>query len=360
MRRLPWLPAAIVSSGKLLIYGGNSGKFLANARPSSRFSQSHRILPNRKMATATSPLGNLESTTSTNPSYRENILAKSWTIVARGYEESFVPRFAAWTHDALAALNKALEIGADDSRGSPPKALVLCCGPGQELLPIAKILGPAAQVLGVDLAPGMIELAERRIEQECAHKTNTDILLSNISLQVGDAMKPPLGPYRAIFSAFGLQQLPKPIEAVKEWIEVLEKPGGVGVIIYWPPDAPEDGGPFEVWDNLLKTKLGKEESLNASPPWDEGIVAALTEAGGDVILDEYITHPISFDNAQDLFEKMPKAGPWHAMRLRRGDDFVNKMGRELQAAYPADDKPLAQKFTARMLVVRGRDQKFKP
>jgi hypothetical protein len=43
---------------------------------------------------------------------------------------------------------------------------VLCCGPEQELVPIAKIMGRGLRVLGTDLAPGMVELSRRRIGME--------------------------------------------------------------------------------------------------------------------------------------------------------------------------------------------------
>ena len=39
-------------------------------------------------------------------SWMSEILAKSWTAAAAGYNAQFVPRFAPWTADALAALKE--------------------------------------------------------------------------------------------------------------------------------------------------------------------------------------------------------------------------------------------------------------
>src|SRR3954462_7347574 len=45
--------------------------------------------------------------------------------------------------------------------GLPPGAKVLdvCCGSGASALPAAAAVGPAGRVLGVDLAPGLVERA---------------------------------------------------------------------------------------------------------------------------------------------------------------------------------------------------------
>mmetsp|Transcript_12298 Transcript_12298/g.26070 ORF Transcript_12298/g.26070 Transcript_12298/m.26070 type:complete len:321 (-) Transcript_12298:216-1178(-) len=293
-----------------------------------------------------------------NPSSdtREEILAQSWTTVAAGYEQSLVPRFASWTDDALNALRAALKDTRNDAATSchsdddPQKALVLCCGPGQELVPIAKLVGPDAFVLGIDLAPGMVEAAKRRVQAECRDNADSN----NIAIRVGDAGSPPPGPYSVIFSAFGLQQLPKPINAIKEWIKVLQ-PSGIGVVMYWSPSAPpipgEEDGPFERWSEILNKKLGKEDEDN--PPWDGDIAGAAEEAGSDILEDTYIVHSMEFANPGQFFDIMSRAGPWHAMRLRRGDEFVNDLGKEFQAMYPVGE-PLSNRFTARMLVLRRR------
>ena len=93
------------------------------------------------------------------------LLASSWTAVAKRYEEVLVHRFRPWTKDALDKLERTLVdhtnmIQASDQERS---ALVLCCGPGQELLPLAKMI-PNCKVLGTDLASGMVDRAKVRID----------------------------------------------------------------------------------------------------------------------------------------------------------------------------------------------------
>ncbi len=54
---------------------------------------------------------------------------------------------------------------------------------------------------------------------------------------------------------------------------------------------------------------------------------------------------------RDLFEGKSRAGPWHAIHLRRGDEFVNRLGAELISKYPPETT-LVHAFTARMIVAR--------
>jgi len=288
-------------------------------------------------------------------------LAESWSTISNEYEKVLVPRFAPWTQNALDALRDAVnkDTKSEPADIAPSSALVLCCGPGHELLPIAKILGPTSKVLGTDLAPGMIAAARERIELECEKEGNI-IYKECITTEVGDAQDPPGagGPYHVIFSAFGLQQLPRPISAVESWFDRMQ-PGGICVFIYWPPHPPkitgEDDSPFEVWGDLVKRKLGKE---NKEDPWDENIQAAIAAAGGEIMHDESIVHDICWKNAKDLFDGMSRAGPWHALRLRRGDEFVDSLGKELISLYPPESS-LTDKFTARMIVARRQAEQSK-
>ncbi|KAL7529277.1 hypothetical protein ACHAWF_005656 [Thalassiosira exigua] len=294
-------------------------------------------------------------------SFRTNILSESWSTVSNEYERVLVPRFAPWTEDALDRLRSNVENDTKRSEdetepSSKSRALVLCCGPGQELLPVAKITN--GHVLGTDLAPGMIDVARRRIEAECNAKGNARYR-ELVSAEVADAMDPPAGPFDVIFSAFGLQQLPKPVEAVETWTDRL-RPGGVCAFIYWPPVPPRkegEQGPFGLWQRLVQKKLGRE-TKEEDAPWDENITAAVAAAGGEIVEDRLISHEMRWRDADEFFCGMSRAGPWHAMRLRRGDDFVDELGRELLSFYPRDTA-LCHEFTARMIVARSQRETSK-
>jgi SAM-dependent methyltransferase len=259
------------------------------------------------------------------------LLASSWTSAADGYDELFVPRFAPWTRDALAALT------AHVASLPPGGAMVPCCGPGQELPALAEMLGTERTIIGIDLAPGMIAIAKRRANACGAH----------VSAIVGDAMQPPPGPHAVVLSVFGLQQVPDPVAALSAWVGSLA-PGGVAVVCFWPGTV-EDDGPWARWGSLLKSKVGS--SKRGPEGWEAALALAAEAVGGEVLEDCLIAHEISWDNPAAFWEGMTRAGPWHAQRLRHSDDFVDGLKEEFCEAY-ASDEVVAHSPNARMLVVR--------
>lgn len=56
---------------------------------------------------------------------RLRLLARSWTMVAEGYDKSFSSRFAPWQHDAIAQLQAVLPAGGSGTIAVP------ACGPGR-------------------------------------------------------------------------------------------------------------------------------------------------------------------------------------------------------------------------------------
>jgi SAM-dependent methyltransferase len=255
--------------------------------------------------------------------------------------------------------------------------VVPCCGPGQELGPIAALFPEGGrQVIGVgelvrcirypsvtqpkivssltctvnllpptwwsnaDLAPGMVEIATQRAQEAGEH----------VSAVVGDAMVPPPGAHAAFLSVFGLQQLPDPVAALGAWVGALA-PGGVAVIIYWPMGSGvETKGPWAHWGQLLKSKLGAA-ARRGTAGWEDALAGAATAAGGTVLENCSIAHEIKWLTPAVMWEGMTRAGPWHAQRLRRGDAFVDGLREEFCAAFPADE-PITHTPSARLLVVK--------
>ena len=50
---------------------------------------------------------------------------------------------------------------------------------------------------------------------------------------------------------------------------------------------------------------------------------------------------------------MTRSGPWHAQRLRRGDEFVDGLRSEFEAKYEAG-QPIVHTPSARLIVVRRK------
>src|SRR6187397_1415378 len=134
------------------------------------------------------------------------------------------------------------------------KVLDLGCGDGTTALPEARL---GADVLGVDIAPNLVEAGRRRAAAEG---------LSNCRFQEGDATNLEGLADRSfdlVVSMFGAMFAPKPFDVAKEMVRVT-RPGGRIVMGNWIPNDP-----------TLVAQILKISSAY-SPPTPEGFVSPMT------------------------------------------------------------------------------------
>ena len=243
------------------------------------------------------------------------ILRESWTKVAAGYRNIFVPRFSPWIKDAVQAL----------ARAAPPcdgTVFVAGCGSGEEVVSAAKLL-PDHNFEAFDLADGMVA-----ISQELIHSNG---LSKRVKVAIGDATSVPLRlqPVSGILSCFVLQQMPRPAQVVASWTRSLA-PNGVLCVCYWPNEV-ESEGP---WRRMMDIDPPKSKEDD----WERDIPALALRDGAEIISDQRISHTIDWDSAEafwtgslysapcgkrsDLFflPAMTEAGPWNARLLRLGEE----------------------------------------
>jgi hypothetical protein len=142
------------------------------------------------------------------------------------------PRFQPWIRQIIQELSQRA------AKMPPGSIIVPCCGSGQELVQLHEALATKRTIIGIDLAPGMVEVAQQHIRQACAAGTIWGRQLlqcirvraapdrrarppalarreagceAHVSARVGDAMAlhgdASLQPVAAVMSCFGLQQL---------------------------------------------------------------------------------------------------------------------------------------------------------
>lgn len=99
------------------------------------------------------------------------------------------------------------------------RVLDVGCGPGTSSMLLAKLVGPAGNVVGIDIDANMIRLAQERAQKEQA--SNVELVCANIS----DAMKLG-GHFDAIVGRRVLMYVPNVVEALRRLHDVL-KPGGI-------------------------------------------------------------------------------------------------------------------------------------
>jgi ubiquinone/menaquinone biosynthesis C-methylase UbiE len=103
------------------------------------------------------------------------------------------------------------------------------CGAGAVTLPAARGVGSSGSVVGVDIAPLMVERTARTAEGEG---------LRNVTVLVGDATAPPVeGPFDVVASSLVLFFLQDPAAALRSWLDLLRLGGRLGVVTFGPQDA---------------------------------------------------------------------------------------------------------------------------
>jgi ubiquinone/menaquinone biosynthesis C-methylase UbiE len=102
------------------------------------------------------------------------------------------------------------------------------CGPGAVALPAARAVGGSGGVVGVDIAPGMVQ----RLAGTAAGEG-----LGHLSAVVGDAAAPPVdGPFDVVASSLVLFFLADPAAALRSWHGLLRPGGRLGVVTFGPQD----------------------------------------------------------------------------------------------------------------------------
>ena len=173
--------------------------------------------------------------------------------------------------------------------GLKPGAQVLdvCCGSGASALPAAERVGPSGDVLGLDLADRLLELARAKAGQR---------QLTNARFAIGDleALAPDLGDFDTVVCVFGIFFVPDMARAVAGlWSHV--RPGGSLAITTWGADTFEPAN-TAFWEAVRQEAPELHKAFN---PWDriatpEGLSAIFEAAGvADVVItSETGSHPL--------------------------------------------------------------------
>jgi ubiquinone/menaquinone biosynthesis C-methylase UbiE len=136
------------------------------------------------------------------------------------------------------------------------RVLDVCCGTGASALPAAETVGPTGEVVGVDLARELLELARAKAVRQ---------RLANIQFEVGDmlSIRFPVESFDAVICVFGIFFVPDMVIAVSElWRRV--RPGGRLAVITWGPNFFEPGS-NAFWRSIMDVRPDLYKGFN---PWD--------------------------------------------------------------------------------------------
>lgn len=134
--------------------------------------------------------------------------------------------------------------------GPGDRAVDICCGTADMLIGMARLTGASGRAVGVDFAPGMLWLAARRLSKTaCA---------SGASLVCGDAEALPLraDSVDAAMFAFGLRNVPRPDEALREAHRVLRPGGRLVVLEFGVPRGRALRAVYDLYSRTIIPRLG--------------------------------------------------------------------------------------------------------
>jgi len=134
--------------------------------------------------------------------------------------------------------------------------LDVCCGSGASALPAAEAVGPEGNVIGVDLATQLLDLARTKAIQR---------RLSNIEFEVGDilSMRFPIASFDAVVCVFGIFFVPDMTRAVSELWSRIRSRGKLAVTTWGRNFCEPANGAF--WDSIKDVRPDLYKGFN---PWD--------------------------------------------------------------------------------------------
>ena len=159
------------------------------------------------------------------------------------------------------------------------------CGAGAVTIRSAHAVSPGGQVIGVDLAHGML----RRTAAEAA-----GCGLDNVTVRRGNASRPPFAPgsFDAVLASLVLDLLPDPGATLRRWREIL-RPGGT-VAFSWGTRPDSRWSPvFAAVDAYVKRADGFESDVGR-PGSPEEMTAMLDAHGYTGIRTSTHTVPVRY------------------------------------------------------------------
>jgi len=176
------------------------------------------------------------------------------------------------------------------------KILDVACGIGIPSLHAAELVGPHGLVIGIDLAPGMIEMARSRAAEKG---------LKNIEFREADAESLPLEDrsFDAVLCHLGLIHFTDRVRALKEMWRVLKTEGQLAISLWSTPDRTRVIGIVskcvaELWPAVV---------IPGAPTWfdfgQEGALEKiLIDAGFKDIKTGRFDYPLEVKNREDYWQ----------------------------------------------------------
>lgn len=230
----------------------------------------------------------------------------SWGAAAETYGTQMVRFLTPLTERVLALL--APQAGQ--------KILDVASGPGEPALSIAKALNGTGQVIGTDLAEGMVAQARKRA-QAAGVKNIEFRQMDAEALQFSD------GFFDGVTCRLGLMIFPHPHHALQEMQRVLT-PGGKAVVVVWGSE--EKAGLTQLFRQVTEEYFPQTKIPGAPSPFAFGqptaLKQALTKAGFVKVQTQAFTVTPSFAQPENLWNAFRDGSPLKVLLAQASADAV--------------------------------------
>lgn len=230
-------------------------------------------------------------------------MATPFDRAAKRYIEEWVPRFVPYHLDLVREL--ALAQGQ--------RVFVARCGPGAEVLAVARAVGDRGLVRATDPSADMVHVCDEQVKQAG---------FPNVVCEQADAADTGEGGWNAIVCAFGLWTVRDRPAVLKGWAESLAPHGKLGVLTFGPPD---ESDPFEILARSLRElepdAVTKPPRIEASR---ESFAKTFEDGGLALVRHTLLRHTVSFPTAEDFVAAIREGRTWRNVFEELGPE---RMGR---------------------------------
>lgn len=258
-----------------------------------------------------------------------NVSSNEDTEFVRFWNSVLAPKFIRFKHVLVGGLthhSEAVFPSLPVREGD--RVLDVGCGFGDTAIKLARLVGPAGEVIGVDCCDAFLEIAQKEIAASG---------LSNISLMRGDAeIALPKGEYDFVFARFGTMFFANPVAGLRNMRRAL-KPGGRMVHIVWRRRADNP------WLSMAKDVVlqflpepGADAATCGPGPFsmanEEMVRGMMKTAGYDEVAFRRVDAPVLIGNdVKDAIDFQLAIGPAGEVYREAGEEAEQKLG-EIEAA----------------------------
>ncbi|MBI4308590.1 MAG: methyltransferase domain-containing protein [Chloroflexi bacterium] len=202
------------------------------------------------------------------------------------------------------------------------RVLDVATGTGAAARRAARLVGPTGYVVGVDRAPGMLEVA-RRVARSLGlgHVDLREMDATNLSL--------PDASFDVVLCAIGLAEFPAADRALREMVRVLVPDGRLVVSTWSTADRVDLEGMIE---RIAARHLSEGQAASGFSPFSYGVPqtleSALARAGLREVAVRRVKHTLELSNREEVWDVAHGASPRLHALLQKADPALREAVRQ--------------------------------